>query len=99
IYGTFATILIFLVWIYVSWMVVLIGATVTAMLPGWRNIRAEINRVRGRELAEALDVLRVLARAQSEGRVMPLMHIARGVGMLPYRVETILERAPALGWV
>ena len=99
IYGTFATILIFLVWIYVSWMVVLIGATVTAMLPGWRNIRAEINRVPGRELAEALDVLRVLALAQSEGRVMPLMRIARGVGMLPYRVETILERAAALGWV
>jgi len=99
IYGTFATILIFLVWIYVSWMVVLIGATLTAMLPGWRNIGAEINRVPGRELAEALDVLAALARAQSEGRVMPILRIAREVGMLPYRAEMILERAAALGWV
>jgi len=55
--------------------------------------------VPGRELAEALDVLRVLAHAQAEGRVMPSMRIAREVGMLPYRVESILERASALDWV
>jgi membrane protein len=32
IYGTFATALIFLVWLYVSWLVVLAGAAFTAML-------------------------------------------------------------------
>ncbi len=99
IYGTFATILIFLVWLYVSWTVVLIGATLTAMLPSWRNIGAELNRAPGRELAEALDVLGLLTQAQKEGRVMPIMRIARDSGMLPYRAETILERAAALGWV
>jgi membrane protein len=98
IYGTFATILIFLVWMYVSWWVVLIGATVTAMLPGYRNIAAEVSRTPGRELAEALDVLAVLAHAQAEGRVMPLTVIAKEVGMLPYRAEAVLERAAALGW-
>jgi membrane protein len=98
IYGTFATILIFLVWLYVSWMVVLIGATVTSMLPGWRNVAAEVNRAPGRELAEALDVLGVLARAQAEGRVMPIMRIAKETGMLPYRAEMVLERGAALGW-
>jgi len=99
IYGTFATILIFLLWLYVSWMVVLIGATLTAMLPSWRNIGAEVNRAPGRELAEALDVLGVLARAQAEGRTMPIISIARETGMLPYRAEAILERGAALGWV
>jgi membrane protein len=99
IYGTFATILIFLLWLYVSWMVVLIGATLTAMLPGWRNIGSEVNRAPGRELAEALDVLGVLTRAQSEGRTMSIMRIARETGMLPYRAEAILERGAALGWV
>jgi len=99
IYGTFATILIFLIWLYVSWVIVLVGATLTALLPGWRNIGVEVNRVPGRELAEALDVLRVLAHAQAEGRVMPTMRIAREVGMLPHRVESILERAAELDWV
>jgi membrane protein len=99
IYGTFATILIFLVWLYVSWVVVLVGATLTAMLPGWRNIGAEVNRAPGRELAEALDVLGVLARAQAEGRVMSGSALAREVGILPYRAEAILERGAALGWV
>ena len=99
IYGTFATILIFLVWLYVSWTVVLLGATLTAMLPSWRNIAAELNRVPGRELAEALDVLGALAKAQAEGRVMPVARLARETGMLPYRAEMILERAVALGWV
>jgi membrane protein len=32
IYGAFATLLIFLVWLYVSWLIVLAGATFTAML-------------------------------------------------------------------
>ena len=32
IYGTFATVLIFLLWLYVSWLIVLAGATFTAML-------------------------------------------------------------------
>jgi membrane protein len=99
IYGTFATILVFLIWIYVSWTVVLIGATVAALLPGLRNIGAEVNRAPGRELAEALDVLGVLSHAQAEGRAMPLMRIAREVGVLPYRAEAILERGTALGWV
>ena len=99
IYGTFATILVFLIWIYVSWMVVLIGATATALLPGWRNIGAEVNRAPGRELAEALDVLGMLAHAQAEGKAMPLVRIAREVGVLPYRAEAILERGAALGWV
>ena len=37
IYGTFATLLLFLVWMYVSWLVVLGGATLTAMLPDLRQ--------------------------------------------------------------
>jgi DNA-binding IscR family transcriptional regulator len=69
------------------------------MLPGWRNIGSEVNRAPGRELAEALDVLGVLTRAQSEGKTMSIMQIARQTGMLPYRAEAILERGATLGWV
>jgi membrane protein len=37
VYGTFATMLLFLLWMYVSWLVVLGGATLTAMLPALRE--------------------------------------------------------------
>jgi membrane protein len=37
VYGAFATMLVFLVWLYLSWVIVLAGATLTAMLPGSRT--------------------------------------------------------------
>jgi membrane protein len=36
LYGAFAIIPLFLLWLYVSWVVVLFGATLTASLPAWR---------------------------------------------------------------
>jgi membrane protein len=47
IYGAFAALPIFLLWMYVSWVVVLAGAVLTAMLPGYRVIALERNRAPG----------------------------------------------------
>ncbi len=97
IYGAFATIPIFLIWLYLSWLVVLTGAIFTAMLPVFRA-KPERHRVPGEELADALGVLGALARAHREGRSVRLNVLARQLRLLPDRVEQILERATALGW-
>ena len=44
IYGAFATLPIFLLWIYLSWLAVLLGATLAASAPLIRLGRWEINR-------------------------------------------------------
>jgi membrane protein len=97
IYGAFATIPIFLIWLYVSWLVVLTGGILTAMLPAFRS-KPERHRVPGEALADAVGVLSALALAHQQGRVVPLNALARELRMLPDRCEEILERAKALGW-
>ena len=97
IYGAFATIPIFLVWLYTSWLVVLTGAIFTAMLPVFRA-KPERYRVPGEDLADALGVLGALAEAHREGHVIGLNTLARQQRILPDRCEQILERAAVLGW-
>jgi membrane protein len=96
IYGAFATIPIFLVWLYMSWVVVLAGGTLTAMLPAYRY--AEAKPIPGRDFVDALLVLSVLARAQVEGGPVRLREISNKLRLMPHRCEAVLERAARRGW-
>ncbi len=66
IYGAISSIPLFLIWMYLSWAVVLIGATVTAALPEWQHLRGRgaSRSAPGRRLRVAVDVLRRLDLAQ-----------------------------------
>jgi membrane protein len=98
IYGAFATIPVFLLWLYLSWLVVLGGAIFTALLPGWRG-RSDHHRAPGEQFADATGALALLAQAHAEGRLVKLNAIAKELRVLPYRVEEVLERAAKLRWV
>ncbi len=50
LYGAFATVPIFLVWLYLSWAVVLFGALVAATLPRFRNDSKRKKREEGAEV-------------------------------------------------
>ncbi len=72
LYGTLATIPIFLFWMYLSWAVVLAGAVITASLPDWGRIGEVPDEVLtpARQLRLALAVLHALyLRAQSGGGI------------------------------
>lgn len=64
IYGAFATLPIFLLWIYLSWVVVLFGATMAASAPLIRTGRLEINQRPGALYVDAMAVLSALSAAQ-----------------------------------
>ncbi len=68
LYGALATIPIFLVWIYVSWVVILLGASLAAALTTFNYRRADWRWNRRHHLLLALRLLAHLWRAQLKGR-------------------------------
>ncbi|MBB5214380.1 membrane protein [Parapusillimonas granuli] len=67
IYGAFATLPIFLLWLYLSWLAILVGATVAATLPALRQRRWALEHHTGGVFVDALRVLQTLWTAQ-QGR-------------------------------
>lgn len=66
VYGTFAAFPIFLLWMYVSWLVTLLGATIAANLPVIRQGYWRRRTFAGSEFFDALGVLYLLYRAREE---------------------------------
>jgi membrane protein len=99
VYGTFATIPVFLVWIYASWVVTVLGAVVTALLPDYRVLRAEKRAVPGAAFCDALEVLRVLIHSQRRSETPDVRRICERAGLTREACEAVLDRLVDAGWV
>lgn len=64
VYGAFAAVPLFLMWIYVTWIIVLIGAVLAHSLSAYQTDE----QAKTPTLMKALDILYLFWRAQSEGR-------------------------------
>jgi membrane protein len=67
LYGALASLPFFLIWMYLGWLVVLIGAEVTASLPEWRSGRRDPDERprRGDMLGLGIGALAVLRKIQN----------------------------------
>jgi len=99
VYGAFAVIPIFLLWIYLSWVVIVLGALITALAPDFAVLREVARRPSGSDFAEALALLLVLARAQQTPELLGMGQIAERAALTGDRTESHLERMVARGWV
>ncbi len=99
VYGAFAVIPVFLIWIYASWVVALLGAVITALAPDFRLAR-EAREMQGAiSFGATLAVLRVLLRAQRAARTPRTREILAEARTPREAGERILEELAAAGWV
>jgi membrane protein len=100
VYGAFATLPILLIWIYLGWVIVLLGAVIAAYAPSlqMRVVRRAV--VPGYRFQLAVGMLRELALARahnlhglSAARLSELMRTD------PLQIEPLLDTLVALDWV
>lgn len=100
LYGAFATVPIFLIWIYTAWVIVLLGAVITAYLP---NLLSGVQRrapAHGWQFLLALEALQHLHPVQaSPGKGLTMPELTQALRVDALQLEPVLETLVELDWV
>jgi membrane protein len=100
VYGAFAAAPIFLLWLYLVWVIVLLGAVIAAYAPSLRMRAVRMPSTPGHRFALALAVLGQLAQARRDDqRGMDLPAIATALRTDPLQIEPVLDELIARDWV
>jgi len=99
IYGAFASIPIFLLWIYLSWLVILLGAMIAASLSSWPAAGWRGDVAPGGRFEQALNVLQALHESMKTGTVLTAPELVLRLRLGYEEVEAVLDRLSGAGWV
>jgi membrane protein len=100
IYGAFAAVPVFLLWIYVMWVVVLLGAVVAAYAPSLSMRIVRRPNTPGHRFTLALAVLRRLQAVRGAAeRGLTLEALAMDLRMDPLVVEPVVASLEEIDWV
>ena len=97
VYGTFAALPFFLLWIYVSWLVVLFGAELTASLDYWKGGKWKRIGDGIVRFGDAVAVARLLF--ESRGKAVTFDRLRMDTGMPQDELEDALHHMTASGLV
>ncbi|POZ60779.1 YihY family inner membrane protein [Chromobacterium alticapitis] len=99
VYGAFASIPIFLLWVYCLWLVVLAGAVFTSALSYWDGEAWRRRNEPHRRFLDALEVLLLLDAAQGRGQALTPPQLRQAVKVGYDELGLVLDRLAQRGYV
>lgn len=99
VYGAFASIPIFLLWVYLSWLTVLMGAVLTASMSHWRSKNGIHPLSPEVKLYFAMCILRLLSESMRSGITRSLPMLSRELLLGYDSLEELLETMATINLV
>jgi membrane protein len=101
VYGAFAVVPVFLLWVYLSWLTVLFGAAIAATVSGLRLTRFADETLAGNRFVTAAGLLKLLLEARALGTIGELstLELALKIRSPEEEVSELLFEMERLGYV